>query len=171
VAEITFFTAAVVAVLATGAVIFTRNIVHGLLSLVLSLLSAAVMIFLLGAPFAAALEVIIYAGAIMVLFVFAVMIQGGGSAVLDRERQWLKAITWTLPIVPVVLLVVELAVTILPLAPTEGGATSPKEVGMALFGPYVVMTVLTAMLLLAGLIGAYHLGRREESPRSLGESL
>jgi NADH-quinone oxidoreductase subunit J len=165
-----FFTAAVVAVLATGAVILTRNIVHALLSLVLSLLSAALMIFLLGAPFAAALEVIIYAGAIMVLFVFAVMILGAGTEILERERRWLKAVAWTPPLILTAFLVVELAASISPLPSTEGVVVGPKAIGMALFGPYLVLTILASMLLLSGLVGAYHLGRRVETPKPPGGS-
>ncbi|HYW86024.1 MAG TPA: NADH-quinone oxidoreductase subunit J, partial [Spirochaetia bacterium] len=57
-------------------VITRRNAVHALLYLVVSLLAVAIIMFLLGAAFVAALEVIIYAGAIMVLFVFVIMLIG-----------------------------------------------------------------------------------------------
>ena len=68
-----FYIAAAVAILATIMVITRLNAVHALLYLIVSLLSVAVVFYTLGAPFIAALEVIIYAGAIMVLFVFVVM--------------------------------------------------------------------------------------------------
>jgi len=70
---IAFYVAAAVALIATFLVISRRSALHALLYLVTSLLAIAVVFFLLGATFAAALEVIIYAGAVMVLFLFVVM--------------------------------------------------------------------------------------------------
>ena len=80
-----FYLAAVIAILATVMVITRLNAVHALLYLIVSLLSVAVVFYTLGAPFIAALEVIIYAGAIMVLFVFVVMMLNLGPA-NDRNR-------------------------------------------------------------------------------------
>ena len=65
-----FYSGAVVAVIATLLVIVQTNVVHALIYLVLSLLAVAVVFFSLGAPFVAILEAIVYAGAIMVLFLF-----------------------------------------------------------------------------------------------------
>ena len=69
-----FYLAAAIAVLSTVMVITRLNAVHALLYFIVSLFAVALIFFLLGAPFVAALEVIIYAGAIMVLFVFVVML-------------------------------------------------------------------------------------------------
>ena len=71
-------------------VITQHNAVHALLYLIVSLLAVAVIFFTLGAPFVAALEVIIYAGAIMVLFVFVVMMLNSGRATVEQERGWLS---------------------------------------------------------------------------------
>ncbi|MGC1633518.1 MAG: NADH-quinone oxidoreductase subunit J, partial [Gelidibacter sp.] len=71
--EIFFYIAGVLAILSTLMVVVTKNAVHALLYFIVSLLSVSVIFFILGAPFIAALEVIIYAGAIMVLFVFVIM--------------------------------------------------------------------------------------------------
>lgn len=71
--NVVFYVAAAVAVLSTVMVIVRLNAVHSLLYLVVSLVSVSLIFFVLGAPFIAALEVIIYAGAIMVLFVFVIM--------------------------------------------------------------------------------------------------
>ena len=76
--ELTFYAAAFIALVSTVMVITTLNPVHALLYLIVSLLSVAVIFFVLGAPFAALLEVIVYAGAIMVLFVFVVMMLTAG---------------------------------------------------------------------------------------------
>ena len=74
-----FYIAAFIAVIATVAVILQTNIVHGLLYLILSLLAVAVIFYVLGAPFAAVLEAIVYAGAIMVLFLFVIMMLNLGQ--------------------------------------------------------------------------------------------
>jgi NADH-quinone oxidoreductase subunit J len=74
-----FYFAGLVAVIASLKVVTGNNTVHALLYLVVSLLAVAVCFYLMGAPFAAGLEVIVYAGAILVLFVFAVLMFGLGA--------------------------------------------------------------------------------------------
>ena len=71
--------------------------VHALLYLIVSLLSVAVIFFILGAPFVAALEVIIYAGAIMVLFVFVIMMLNLGPQTAARERTAVQPAVWIGP--------------------------------------------------------------------------
>ncbi len=80
---IAFYLAAAIALIASVRVITNANPVHALLYLVVSLLAVAMIFFALGAPFAAALEMIVYAGAIMVLFVFVVMILNLGAVIDD----------------------------------------------------------------------------------------
>ena len=92
-----FFIAAIVAVIATVMVITNRSAVHALLYLVVSLLAVAIIFYVLGAPFAAALEVIVYAGAIVVLFVFVVMMLNLGEAATRQEQQWLRPWIWVGP--------------------------------------------------------------------------
>ena len=74
-----FYISAVVALVATLIAITRRHAVHALLYLIASLLAIAVVFYTLGAPFMAALELIIYAGAIMVLFVFVIMLLNAGA--------------------------------------------------------------------------------------------
>ena len=74
-----FYLAGLIAVIASLKVVTGNNTVHALLYLVVSLLAVAVCFYLMGAPFAAGLEVIVYAGAILVLFVFAVLMFGLGA--------------------------------------------------------------------------------------------
>lgn len=92
--EFAFYFAAGVAVLATLRVITNSNPVHALLYLIISLLAISMTFFSLGAPFAGALEIIVYAGAIMVLFVFVVMMLNLGPAVVEQERKWLTPGIW-----------------------------------------------------------------------------
>ncbi len=158
--SVLFYIAAIVALAATVLALTRANAAHALIFLIVSLLAVAVIFFLLGAPFAAALEIVIYAGAIMVLFIFVIMMLNLGEAGEQRERQWLQPRAWVLPSVLAAILLLEmLAILVHVDAVTPGIAISPKEVGLTLFGPYVLAVEIASMLLLAGLVGAYHLGR------------
>ncbi len=156
-----FYVSAVVAVFSTVMVITRTRAVHALLYLIVSLLAVALIFFILGAPFVAALEVIIYAGAIMVLFVFVIMMLNLGADAARQESQWLQARIWTGPALLCLILAFELIYMFIEERERFVSVTevTPKQVGMALFGPYVIGVELASMLLLAGLIGAYHLGR------------
>ena len=157
----TFYAAAVVALIATALAITRKNVVHGLLYLIVSLLGVALMFFVIGAPFVAALEVIIYAGAIMVLFVFAMMLLNLGRQTVDQERRWLTPRTWIGPLVLAGAIGVELLYALASrAAATTGPLVDPRQVGIALFGRYAIGVELASMLLLASLVGAFHLGRR-----------
>ena len=92
-----FYLAGAIAVISTAAVIVQTNIVHALLYLILSLLAVAVVFYVLGAPFAAALEAIVYAGAILVLFLFVIMMLNLGQHTRDQERSWLSARMFVAP--------------------------------------------------------------------------
>jgi NADH-quinone oxidoreductase subunit J len=156
-----FYIAAAVALISTMMVITRLNAIHALLYLIVSLLAVAVIFFTLGAVFAAALEVIIYAGAIMVLFVFVVMLLNLGPSATAQESQWLSLRAWIGPAILALVLVGELAFIIArgSLRVPAAGAVEPKQVGVALYGPYLLGVELASLLLLAGMVGAYHLGR------------
>jgi NADH-quinone oxidoreductase subunit J len=160
----TFYIAAAVAILSTFKVITQFNAVRALLYLIVSLLSVAIIFYLLGAPFAAALEVITYAGAIMVLFVFMIMMLNLGPLSVKQERQWLNPKMWIGPSILATILLGELIYILISTRFMHGGqpltVISPEQVGTALFGPYALGVELASMLLLAGLVGAYHLGYR-----------
>jgi NADH-quinone oxidoreductase subunit J len=164
--ELAFYTAGAVAVIATVLMLTRQNVVHALLYLIVSLLGVAVVFYVLGAPFVAALEVIIYAGAIMVLFVFVVMMLNLGAHAVEMEQQWLTPGIWTGPVLLGGILIIEVAYFVGGnTAGLDTGAVQPREVGIALFGPYLIGVELASMLLLAGLVGAYHLGfRSAEKP-------
>ena len=155
--------AAVVAVVSTIAVVLQRRAVHALLYLIVSFFSLAVAMLALGAAFAAALEVVVYAGAILVLFVFVVMMIGAEGP-LPGPRAWIG------PAILSLVLLGELGYAfffvpglLAPMASPAAAAISPKEVGIALFGPYAICAEIAAFLLLSGLVGAYHIGRRERT--------
>ncbi len=165
-----FWLPALVAVVATFGVVVHANASRALVYLVVSLLAVAVVFFVLGAPFAAALEVVVYAGAIVVLFLFVVMMLNLGRSSVLRERRWLKPGMWVLPgILAFVLLGVMVNVLFGSTANTKGELVGPRAVGGALFGPYLLAVELAGFLLLAALVGAYHLGRRYLEERRQGD--
>ncbi len=159
----TFYVAAAVAVFSTFMMVTRLNAVHALLYLIVSFLSVSVVFYVLGAPFIAALEVIIYAGAIMVLFVFVIMMLNLGTRSTDLERRWLSPGIW---VGPGALSAILLAEVVYLLANAPGpvlgaGQIGPKEVSLALFGPYLLGVELASLLLMGGLVGANHLGRHD----------
>lgn len=155
-----FYIASAIAIFATVMTITRLNAAHALLYLIASLLAVAVLFYLLGAPFAAGLEVIIYAGAIMVLFVFVIMILNLGEQTVEQERQWLNPGIWIGPSIICIILLLEV-LTLLVQDERMAGmkVVGPRDVGTMLFGPYLLAVELASMLLLSGLVGAYHLGR------------
>lgn len=154
-----FYVAAVIAVIATLLMITRLHAVHALLYLVISLLAVAVVFYTLGAPFVAALEIIIYAGAIMVLFVFVMMLLNIGDRAVRMERAWLDGKAWIGPAILAAILVAELFYILIAFRSVAvRGEISPQQVGIALYGPYLLGVELVSMLLLAGIVGAYHLG-------------
>ena len=161
--NIVFYASCGVTVVATILMITRHNAVHALLYLIISSLSLAIIFYLLGAAFAAALEVIVYAGAVMILFVFVVMMLNQGQRSAAQEAAWLPARGW---ILPVILAVVLLTLLLLgmhseqPLQPYGVNGIAVKDVGIALFGPYVLVVELASFLLLAGLVGAFHIARK-----------
>lgn len=162
--DIAFYLAAAIAIVATALVVVMPSAIHALLYLIVSLLAVAVVFYVLGAPFAAALEVIVYAGAIMVLFVFVMMMLNlGRAAAAAQERAWLRPTMWIGPAVLAALLLAELVYVLLQAAPAgaAGGEVDSRQVGALLFGQYLLGVELASMVLLAGLVGAYHLGWRE----------
>lgn len=159
-ALILFYLTSAVAVFATIMMLTRLNAVHGLLYLILSLLAVGVIFFLLGAYFAAVLEVIIYAGAIMVVFVFVIMMLNQGQKTIEQERDWLQPGIWIGPSLLALILLAEMILIIVYGGSAETGhVVNARQVGITLFGPYLLAVELASILLLAGLVGAYHLGK------------
>jgi len=163
--EFAFYLCGLVAVLATLRVITHTNPVHALLYLIVSLLAVSGVFFSLGAYFAGALEIIVYAGAIMVLFVFVVMMLNLGGETVQQERDWLKPGVWFGPglLSLVLLVVVVYAIRTANDQGIDGTMIDAKQVGISLFGPYVLAVELASMLLLAGLVVAFHIGREKRA--------
>ena len=162
-----FYVAAIICVVSAVFALTRANASHALIYLVVTMLGLALVFFLLGAPFAAALQIVIYAGAIMVLFLFVVMMLNLGRTSVEHERQWLQPGIWVGPglLGLALLIIVLLLIFDLGNVETSGTMVGPKEVGIALFSRYILAVELAGVLLLAGLVSAYHLGRRYLSDR------
>lgn len=168
-----FYALGLVAIIASLRVIMLANPVHAILSMIVTLLALAGIFFIIGAPFAGALQVIVYAGAILVLFVFVIMMLNLGTKNDARESKWLASDVWAVPtaltfVIAVVLVyMLSLGSGISTVEGTEvASATigtqtvSAKQVGIALFTEYLLLVEVAALLLLAALVAAYHLGKR-----------
>jgi len=155
-----FYIAATVSLVSTIMAVTRYNAAHALIYLIISLLASAIIFYLVGAPFAAVLEVVIYAGAIMVLFVFVIMMLNLGASGDVQEHVLLKPAMWVAPSILCIILFAEIVYV---LSKSEqllaAQVVGPKAVGLELFGPYVLAVEIASMLLLAALVGAYHLGR------------
>ncbi len=161
--EVLFYICAAVAVLAALNVVLQRTPVYSALSLILVLCLLAVIYLLLGAEFIAVIQVIVYAGAIMVLFVFVIMLLNAGREVpSERSRlaRWLGA-----PLVIAFLLEVLWVVWnqfpsgTAPAAEIDAG---PAAIGHLLFRNYVLPFEVTSVLILVAILGAVVLAKKEE---------
>ncbi len=162
--ELTFYVASAIAILSTIMVITRYNMVHALIYLIISFLAIAIVLFVLGAPFIAALEVIIYAGAIVVLIIFVIMMLNLREETVQQERSWLTKDIFIFPAILSAILLAEVIYII-----TSGEqimldqpSIDSSAVGMSLYGPYVIGVELCGILLMSGIVGAYHLGRQKK---------
>jgi NADH-quinone oxidoreductase subunit J len=156
-----FYILALVILVTTGLAITRRNLVHAVIYLIFSFFGSAMLFYLLGAPILAVLEVIIYAGAIMILFLFIIMMVKMDSA---RERmfpmnQWLPA-----AIIGVLYLI--LGAMVVSTDPDSRvtlkmAMAMPAEFAQFLFTRHWLSIEIVSILLLIACIGALHLGRRK----------
>ena len=154
-----FYATAVLITAATVLAITRRQAVHSVLFLVVSFLGSAMLFYLLGSPFLAALQVIIYAGAIMVLFLFVVMMLRAdhGEETKSPRRFWIPGLLVGL----LFFAALWVAVFSDPSAPVPLNLTmvTPKEFGRFVFEQYWLSVEIISLLLLLGLLAAIHLGK------------
>lgn len=160
--NLVFYISSGIAIISTVMVITRMNAVHALLYLIVSLLSVAIIFYSFGAPFIAALEIIIYAGAIMVLFVFVMMMLNLGEKAAEQERKWLNPKMFIGPVILAAVLGAEILFMLFGGIQNAPGyeMIGPKAVGMTLYSTYLIGLEIVGFLLLAGLVGAFHLGRQ-----------
>jgi NADH-quinone oxidoreductase subunit J len=163
-----FYFLAIITGIATFMAITRRHALHAIVYLIISFFGTALLFYLLGAPFLALLEVIIYAGAIMVLFVFIIMMIQIGPSVQTwgaARKQWLPAILLGgIAFSLAAAMVFADPATPMPL---KLAVASPREFGHFLFQQYWFPVEIASFLLLIALVGALYLGRREEKPPAM----
>lgn len=156
-----FFILATLVIASSLAVILQRNVVRSAMSLVAALFLIAVLFLTLEAPMVAFLQILVYAGAIMVLFLFVIMLLNP-AALEGRRLLW-----WGVGSLTALLLVFEL-VTLLPRfpapvppLPASGSFGSPEMLAQSLFTDFVLPFEVASVLLLVALIGTVVLAKRE----------
>ena len=155
---IVFTITAIVAIIGAAAMLISRNAVHSALFMLLNFSSIAVLYLLLRAPFLFAVQLIVYAGAIIVLFLFVVMLLGAERAEDEADR-----LAWQRPValaMGLVLLAEAVYVFFLRSGAVMGTAAAgddtfgaPIKIGEALFTTYLLPFEITSVILLAALIG------------------
>lgn len=168
--ESLFYLAGLVAVIASLKVVTGTNTVHALLYLVVSLLAVAVCFYLMGAPFAAGLEVIVYAGAILVLFVFAVLMFGLGKDETANAPKQKSVANMLGAMLLAFALLIEIVVIINNAdmqQNLQATVISSKAVGIMLYGPYLLAVEIASFLLLSGLLAGYHYAKPDITGRPL----
>ena len=160
--EITFYISAAIAIIATLRVITCTNAIHALLYMIISLLAAGVIFFTFGAPFAAAIVVIVNAGAIMVLFVFVIMMLNLGPQATEQEKIWLPRRIWLGPTILALILAAELLYSFLSrgVRNVRPAWRSRQKKSASLCSAHICSRLnWRRCCFLPGLLGAYHLGR------------
>ena len=168
---ILFLVLALVAIATAMGMLISRNAVYSALFLVLNFVTVAVFYLLLGAPFIAMSQVTVYAGAIMVLFLFVIMLLGAESLPRAEVLPWQKPLAIALAVI----LTAEAAYLLVTRARPAGDVAAPevavntvdnlRELGMLLFSNYLLPFEVTSILLLVAMVGAIVLIRKEKRVR------
>lgn len=162
--QILFFIVAAVAVISAGYFVFARNPMYALLSLIVTMFSIAGMYVLLNAQFLGIVQVIVYAGAIMVLFLYILMMLNLNKEDESRKQNTLKFIgVFSAGILLVGMLGAFRGINeeILASPDIDHSVGLTKNLGRLLFNEYVVPFELASILILAGIVGAVLIGKKD----------
>jgi NADH-quinone oxidoreductase subunit J len=168
VTRVIFDAFAALAIFFAGLMVVTRHAVRSVLSLVVAFFALAASYVMLGAPFIGALQVIVYAGAILVLFLFVLMLLNIGRPLTDRGGRPVQAFLGSLGAVAfaaMLLGALRSSGTAMPggapVPPDPASLGEPASLARVLFGEYLLHFEAISVLLLAALVGAFVLARRE----------
>ena len=165
---ILFLVLALVAIAAAIGMLLSQNAVYSALYLVINFATVAVFYLLLGAPFIAMAQITVYAGAIMVLFLFVIMLLGAEKLAPGKVLPYQRPLAIGLAVVLVVeaayllLSRVQSTAAIVPPTETTNTVEAVRELGMTLFSDYLLPFEVTSVLLLVAMIGAIVLTKREK---------
>ena len=162
-----FYTFSGVMLLGALSVVFNPRPIYAVLSLLVAMFSLACLFVMLGAYFVAALQVLLYAGAVLILFLFVIMLLNLAPRELARKRAFtVRGIGTLAPLLLALLLVRIFLHEAQPAVPLATGAPegSVEAIGRVLFSTYLLPFELTSFLILAAIIGAVALGK-QTTPR------
>jgi len=163
---ILFLGLAIVAIGSALGMLFGKNAIYSALNLIINFATVAIFYLLLGAPFLALAQITVYAGAIMVLFLFVIMLLGAeklpGSSVLPWQRPLAYLLTGILLLETGYLFITRLNLASVQAMAAEITGT-PVAIGTTLFSAYLLPFEIVSILLLVAMIGAIVLTRRKES--------
>jgi len=158
---VVFFVLAGACVGSVLAMILTRNPSYGALYLVLTFASLGGLFGLLGAPFMAVVQIIIYAGAIMVLFIFLIMMVRPDSGIPPEKRKFAAAAGIALAVILAIELGLAAFFSALPGAgASEAAAVTPQAIGRLLLTKYLYPFEMSSILIIAALVGAIALAQK-----------
>jgi len=169
---IVFLVLSLVAISSGLGMLFSRNAVYSALFLVLNFVTAAVFYLLLGAPFIAMAQITVYAGAIMVLFLFVIMLLGTENLAPSNSLPWQRP----LAVLLAVTLAVESTYLVFARAGSSAVITAPditvnsmdniRELAMTLFNQFLLPFEITSILLLVAMVGAIVLTKQVKGEKS-----
>ena len=158
-----FLVLAAVAVTGALSLILQRHPIHSALSLIVVMVSLAGLYLLLGAEFIAAVQIIVYGGAIMVLFVFVIMLLNAGTEERSNVSRAAKFVGVPLGVVFLLEMSYAIARATSHMQPSASQLTSTRDLATLLFREFVFPFELTSFLILIAILGALVLAKREES--------
>ncbi len=158
-----FLVLAAMAVAGAISLILQRHPIHSALSLIVVMVAIAGLYLLQGAEFVAAVQIIVYAGAIMVVFIFVIMLLNAGAEERANLSRWARFVGVPLGIVFLAEVAYWIGRATLHLGSGPWQAVSTRDLSTLLFREYVFPFELTSFLILIALLGALVLARREES--------
>jgi len=168
---IVFLVLSLVAIATALGMLFSQNAVYSALFLVLNFVTVAIFYLLLGAPFIAMAQITVYAGAIMVLFLFVIMLLGAESLAPANTLPWQKPLARLLSVI----LAVEAIYLLFTKASPNLAVTTPdaslntmdslREMAMSLFNNFLLPFEVTSILLLVAMMGAIVLTRQERKAK------
>jgi NADH-quinone oxidoreductase subunit J len=161
---ILFFGLALVAIASAAGLLLSKNAVYAALNLILNFMTVAIFYLILGAPFIALVQVTVYAGAIMVLFLFVIMLLGAERLGEASTLPWQRPLALVLSVI-LVLEFVYLAITrwgaLGMLNPVPADFGNPQSIGLTLYNQYLLPFEVVSILLLVAMIGVIVLSRRQ----------
>jgi NADH-quinone oxidoreductase subunit J len=158
-----FLSLSLVAIVAALGMLFSKNAVYSALFLILNFATVAVFYLLLGAPFIAMAQVTVYAGAIMVLFLFVIMLLGAELLEPGQTRGWQRPLASILTLVllaEAAYLIFARSDLVADITPAPAGYASPQAIGEVLFSRYLLPFEITSILLLVAMVGAIILTKK-----------